>query len=336
MFFDLAFVSGALIVIGVMIYVILDGFDLGVGILFPFAKSREQRDRMINTIAPFWDGNETWLILGGAVLFAAFPAAYAIALPAFYIPIFLLLFALVFRGVAFEFRIKANRSKRIWSAAFFVGSFLAAFTQGMLLGGVIEGIQVTNFRFSGGAFDWLSPFSIVTGFALVAGYALLGAGWLVMKSTGSVQEQARRYGQIALALVLLFMLAISILTPYYHEAVYQRWFLNWERFLLLSPIPLAGLISAFFIWCGFRKRAQEKSAFFWSIILFLTNYIGLVISLWPYVIPPSLTIWDIAAPFSSQVFTLIVVALTLPMVIGYTIYAYYVFRGKIDQANHYE
>ena len=323
---DLPLVAAGVIAFGIIMYVLLDGFDLGVGILFPAARSEADRDWMIATIAPVWDGNETWLILGGAVLFAAFPTAYAVALPALYLPIMLLLFALIFRGVAFEFRAKAVTSKHIWTKAFCGGSLVAAFAQGLLLGGLIEGVTVADRQFAGGAFDWLTPFSVLTGVAVICGYGLLGATWLVAKTGDGLQADARRWSRILLVLVAGFMAVVSIATPLMHESIAERWFADWHL-LYLSPVPLTAAAVSLALWIGLG-RDWVRPVFFLAAALFLLGYLGLVISLWPAIVPPTLTIHSAAAPASSLIFVLTAVAITLPMVLGYTAYAYWVFRGK--------
>lgn len=328
---DLTLVSAAVIVFGVIVYVILDGFDLGVGILFPFAAHGGQRDVMMNSIAPFWDGNETWLILGGAVLFAAFPLAYAVALPAFYIPVMALLFALIFRGVAFEFRAKA-RGKRIWDAAFAFGSTLAAFAQGVLLGALVSGVTVEGRSFAGGPFDWLTPVAVAAGFGVVAGYGLLGATWLVLKTEGGLQAWARRASRFLVPAVLMFMGLVSLITPLTRPEIAERWF-GGMNLLYLSPVPVLTLLVAALLWHGAARH--ERSPFYLAILLFLFGYLGVGISLWPNIVPPSISIYDAAAPRSSQVFVLIAVAVTLPMVFVYTWYAYRVFRGKVSAEGGY-
>ena len=324
---DLALVSAAVIALGVLVYIVLDGFDLGVGILFALSPDAEARATMMNSIAPVWDGNETWLILGGAMLFAAFPLAYAVALPAFYIPLMLMLMALVFRGVSFELRFKAA-NPRPWDFAFAIGSTVAAFMQGAMLGGLVAGIKVENNAFAGGPFDWLTPLSIVAGLGVVAGYALLGACWLVLKTEGALQARARRWGRWLVAAVLIAMGVVSVITPLEHAEVAQRWF-GGLNFLYLAPVPAAAAIAAFVLWRGLGS-GWEHAPFFLAALLFILGYAGIAISLWPYIVPYALTIWRAAAPPSSQVFTLVGAAITLPMIAAYTIYAYRVFRGKVS------
>lgn len=330
---DLTLILAGVIVFGVGAYVILDGFDLGVGILFPLMPDEAARDTAIASIAPIWDGNETWLILGGAVLFAAFPLAYAIALPAFYVPIMALLFALIFRGVAFEFRIKARTTRRWWNRAFSMGSTLAAFSQGLLLGGLLEGVKIEGRSFAGGPFDWLTPFSVVTGLGVVGGYALLGATWLNLKTEGTLRDFARRAARYSLAASLLVLAVVSIYTPLKFPQIAERWFgdMHW---LSLSPVPIATAVVAISLYRELRAGAHY-APFFYAIALFTLGYIGIGISLWPHIVPPSLTVYQAAAPATSQGFVLVALAFSLPMVLIYTAYAYWVFRGKIKPGAAY-
>ncbi len=329
---DLALVSAGVIALGVLVYIVLDGFDLGIGVLFAVAPDAEARATMMNSVAPVWDGNETWLILGGAVLFAAFPLAYAVALPALYIPLMLMLFALIFRGVSFELRFKAE-NPRPWDFAFGIGSTVAAFMQGALLGGLVAGIKVENNAFAGGAFDWLTPLAIAAGLGVVAGYALLGACWLVLKTEGALQAKARIWGRWLTAAVLVAMGVVSLITPLDHPQVAARWF-GGLNFLYLAPVPAAAAFVAFILWRGLGRAPSpgwgERAPFFLATLLFLLGYAGIAISLWPYIVPYRLSIWAAAAPPASQVFTLIGAAVALPMVAVYTIYAYRVFRGKVS------
>lgn len=330
---DLVIVSGGVIAAAILMYVVLDGFDLGVGILFPFAPDDRARSIMMNSIAPVWDGNETWLILGGGGLLVFFPLAYSIALPAFYLPVMALLFALIFRGVAFEFRHSAHTSKYIWDRAFFGGSLAAAFIQGVLAGALIQGVTIENGHFAGGIFDWLSAFSILTGLGAVSGYGLLGATWLVIKTEDSVQAWARRAAMVLGGGMLIAMLAVSILTPLLQPLIAERWFGGLNA-LYLAPVPLTALIVAGLLYYALIAE-REILPFLCAIGLFLLSYAGLGISMWPNIIPPSLSIWDAAAPRSSLVFALIGVAITLPMVLFYTWYAYRVFSGKASEHGGY-
>lgn len=330
---DLTLLLAAVIVLGVGAYAILDGFDLGVGILFPLMPDETARDTAIASIAPVWDGNETWLILGGAVLFGAFPLAYSITLTAFYIPIMLLLFALIFRGVAFEFRIKAKATRGLWNHAFSVGSLLAAFAQGLLLGGLIEGVEIEGRRFVGGAVDWLTPFSICTGLGVVSGYALLGATWLNLKTEGCLQNFSRGAAQWSLFAALIALAIVSLYTPWKFPEIAERWF-GGSNWLTLSPVPIATSAIAVSIFRELRNRTHY-APFIYAIALFMLGYVGIGISLWPNIVPPSLTFYDAAAPATSQRFVLTALAFSLPMVMIYTAYAYWVFRGKIKPGAGY-
>ena len=328
----LPLIWAGIIGMAVAMYVILDGFDLGVGILFPFAKGNSERDQMINSIAPFWDGNETWLVLGGVGLLVAFPLAYAIVMPAMYLPVILMLLALVFRGVAFEFRV-VSAGKSLWNVAFAGGSTLAAFCQGAILGGMIQGIRVENNAFAGGAFDWATPFGLLCGCGVVAGYALLGATWLAMKTEGPVAEHARAQSKILLLAVLAAMAVVSLWTPLQIPRIAERWF-SLPNFFYLSPVPILTALAAFIAWRSLEKRAGAVP-FIASIALFLLGFLGLVISWFPYLVPPSLTIWDTAAAPSSQMFMLVGTLGLLPLTFGYTFYVYWLFRGKVRPGESY-
>ena len=325
-FVDLPLIWYGLITTAIFLYVILDGFDLGVGILFPFAPSNKCRDRMMNSIAPFWDGNETWLVLGGGGLFAAFPLAYAVLMPALYLPIILMLLGLVFRGVAFEFRFKAVTSKRIWDLAFHFGSLVATFSQGMVLGAFVQGIAVQGRNFDGGALDWLTPFSFLTGLALVCGYALLGATWLVMKTEDDTQVWARRTATIVLVFVGVFMAFVSLSMPVMKASIRELWF-SWPNILLLSPMPLLSAGMLVCLWRDLRSR-REFRPFLLSLGLFLMNYIGLGISTWPWLVPFEITFRQAAAAPESQSLLLVGTAVMLPLILAYVGYCYYIFRGK--------
>jgi len=319
----------ALIGTAVALYVILDGFDLGTGILFPSARDERERDQMMNSIAPFWDGNETWLVLGGGGLFAAFPHAYAIIMPALYLPVIVMLLALVFRGVSFEFRVVAVTSKRYWNFAFAAGSTLAAFCQGLILGGLIEGIKVENGAFAGGPLDWAKPFAVLCGFGVVAGYALLGATWLVMKTDGAVAERARRHAKLMLVAVLAFMAVVSLWTPFAIERIAARWF-SVPNIYFLWPVPLVTALVAWMAWRWLDAR-HDALPFLASIALFLLGYLGLVISTFPYLVPPVLTVWQAAAAPSSQIFLLLGTTFLLPIILGYYVFIYWLFHGKVRE-----
>lgn len=325
---DLPLIWFALIVTAVFLYVLLDGFDLGVGILFPFAPSDECRDRMMSSIAPFWDGNETWLVLGGGGLFAAFPLAYAILMPALYIPIILMLLGLIFRGVAFEFRFKAaGSSRRLWDLSFHFGSLAATFMQGVVLGAFVQGVKVKGRSFAGGPFDWLNAFSIMVGVALVCGYALLGATWVNMKTEAKTQEWARKSALYLFGFVALFMALVSVCMPLMNKDIRALWF-SMPNLLYLLPMPLLSLLLLFTLWRDLRAGGEYRP-FFLTLGLFLMNYIGLGISMWPYLVPFSVTFRQAAAAPESQSLMLVGTVFLLPLILGYTGYCYYIFRGKV-------
>jgi len=328
----LPLIWAGIIGMAVAMYVILDGFDLGIGILIPFAKDHAERDQMMTSIAPFWDGNETWLVLGGVGLLVAFPLAYAILMPALYLPVIVMLLALVFRGVAFEFRY-ISRGERLWLAAFCGGSTLAGFSQGVILGTLIAGIRVENGAFAGGAFDWVTPFAFTCGLGVVVGYALLGATWLVMKTEGPLAARARAQSKVLLLAVLAFMAAVSFWTPVAFPRIAERWF-SLPNFLYLWPVPLLTALTAFWAWWAL-ETGRDVVPFMASIGLFLLGYLGLVISTFPYLVPPSLTIWKTAAAPASQMFMLVGTLALLPLIFGYTAYVYWLFRGKVKPGEGY-
>ena len=328
MHLDLALIWAGLLAFAVLAYVVLDGFDLGVGILFPFMPEEKQRDEMMNSVAPVWDGNETWLVLGGGGLFAVFPLAYAIIMPALYAPVIALLLGLVFRGVAFEFRWKTQRGKFLWDGAFAAGSTLAAFSQGIALGALVQGIPVAGRAYAGGWWDWLTPFSLLTGVALVFGYALLGATWLIYKTQGQTQQRAYRFATIAAGATLAAIGIVSLWTPFLSDVFMQRWF-SWPRILFVTPVPALVALAAYVLFNGLRRR-HELSPFLASLALFVLCFIGLLISFFPYLVPTSVTLWEAAAPPSSLEFLLAGAAFLIPIILVYTAYSYWVFRGKIE------
>jgi len=323
----------AVIGIAVAMYVILDGFDLGIGILFPFARSERERDQMIGSIAPFWDGNETWLVLGGAGLLVAFPRAYAVLMPAVYLPVIVMLLALVLRGVAFEFRSVARTSKAWWNVAFAAGSALAGLCQGIVLGTLIVGIKVVDGAYAGGPFDWATPFSCLCGLGVVSGYGLLGATWLVVKTDGAVAERARRHATPLLLAVLGFMAVVSVWTPLAVPRIAARWF-SLPNILFLWPVPLATALAAYGAWHWLRS-GRELLPFVAAIALFGLGYLVLVISSFPYLVPPSLTIWQTAAAPPSQIFMLMGTLVLLPVILGYVVFVYWLFRGKVREGEGY-
>ena len=313
---------------GVLMYVLLDGFVLGLGILAPFAEDEHQLDHMMNTAAPIWDGNETWLVLGGAGLLAAFPKAYAVVLSALYLPVLLMLIALVFRGVAFEFRFKATRSKAAWGVAFSLGSLLAAFAQGVILGALVEGMPLQEGKYVGGAFDWFSPFSMLTGAAVVFGYALLGSTWLVLKTEGRLQAIARTMTRPLVLVVVVFMGLVSAWLPFLDSRLMARWF-EGGNFWWLAPVPLLVAANALALWRAAMREGRDTAPFVLTLCFFVLGFAGLVLGMWPYIVPPGLTLWQAASPPSSQGFVLAGLVVLLPAILGYTAWSYRVFRGKV-------
>lgn len=330
---DLPLIWAGVIAFGIFMYVVMDGFDLGIGILYPFFRDKEERDAMMNTVAPIWDGNETWLVLGGAGLFAAFPLAYSVVLTALYLPLVIMLIALIFRGVAFEFRFKAKRTRYVWDAAFIWGSIAATFAQGVVLGAFIEGIKVENRQFAGGAFDWLAPFPLFCGAGLVVGYAMLGCAWLLMKTEGRLQHKMYRLMLPLTCLLLLFISAVSIWTPLTQPAIAQRWFTLPNLFYFI-PVPTLVAVTVLGIVRAIQLK-KDKQPFVLTLALIALAYAGLAISLWPNIVPPSLSIWDASAPASSQAFALVGVTIMVPIILIYTAYSYYVFRGKVRVGEGY-
>jgi len=330
---DLAFIWAMILAFAVLAYVVLDGFDLGIGILFPFVRDEGERDVMMNSVAPVWDGNETWLVLGGGGLYAAFPLAYAILLPALYPLLIAMLLALIFRGVAFEFRFRSHRSRWIWNIGFAGGSIAAAFCQGVALGAFVQGIAVEGRAYAGGWYDWLSPFSLMTGVSLVCGYALLGAGWLVMKTEGALQEKLWRWIKPLGAVVIGCVVVVSIWTPLLDPEISARWF-SWPNILYVAPVPLLVFVTVIAGMRAVQKR-QDRQPFFLTIALFVLSYVGLGISVFPYVVPRAVTLGAAAAPDESLGFMLVGAVVLLPAILAYTGYAYWVFRGKIDPEEGY-
>jgi cytochrome d ubiquinol oxidase subunit II len=331
----LTLVWAGLIAFAVLAYVLLDGFDLGVGILFAVERRDEDRDVMVNSVAPVWDGNETWLVLGGGGLFAMFPLAYAVILPALYPAIIAMLLALVFRGVGFEFRFRAAtvRGRAWWDGAFLCGSTLAAFCQGLALGGLLQGIRVEDRVYAGGWWDWLTGFTVLCGVAVVFGYALQGACWLVWRTEGALQDRCRRHARVLAVVTLAFIVAVSVWTPMLDPIFMQRWF-TWPGILLTSPVPILVALVGWALWRGL-SQGRDLTPFLCTQAWFVLCYAGLGISLWPLIAPPGITIWDAAAPPSSQAFLLVGAVVLVPIILGYTGYAYWVFRGKVRPGMHY-
>ncbi|WP_118133227.1 cytochrome d ubiquinol oxidase subunit II [Oceanicella sp. SM1341] len=333
MLLELSFIWAGLIAFAVLAYVILDGFDLGVGILFPFVKGETHRDLMMNTVAPVWDGNETWLVLGGGGLFAVFPLAYATVMPALYAPIIAMLLGLIFRGVAFEFRWRTKRGKFLWDWAFAGGSMIATVAQGVALGALVQGIHIENRAYAGGWWDWFTPFSLLTGLALLVGYALLGATWLVMKTEGHVHDEARRFAWVTAVGTLLLIGAVSLWTPFKNEIYLQRWFaMPTAVFSLVVPLLVA--LCAWNLFTGL-KAGHDRRPFLSALAIFVLCFVGIGVSFYPWMVPPSLTIADAAAPDSSLAFLLVGSVVLIPIILAYTAYAYWVFRGKVREGEGY-
>jgi cytochrome d ubiquinol oxidase subunit II len=331
---DLPLAWALLIATAVFLYIVLDGFDLGIGILFPTARSATERDVMMNTIAPVWDGNETWLVLGGGGLYAVFPLAYSIIMPALYAPVMAMLFGLIFRGVVFEFRFKARPERRwVWDVAFFLGSLTAALAQGIILGALVQGIEVEGRAYAGGWLDWLTPFSLMTGVAVVVGYALLGATWLIWKCEGPMQAHFREKAAVIAMAMLAMIAVVSLWTPMLDDGFAARWF-GFPQILYTAPVPLMVLGLAVVLFRSLRGT-RDVVPFVASLGLFLVTYAGLGISLFPKIVPPSVTIWEAAAPESSLLFLFIGALVLLPMILGYTAYAYWIFRGKVRPGEGY-
>ena len=332
----LPYIWAALLALTVIIYVVLDGFDLGIGILFPFAESDQDRDVMMTSVAPVWDGNETWLVLGGGGLFAVFPKAYAALMPSVYMPVGFMLTALIFRGVAFEFRFSSSGVlRRFWDQAFHWGSIVAAFSQGLILGAMVQGIPLVDGRFSGGMFDWLTPFSFFTGCALVWAYVLLGSTWLIFKTDGRLSGWCRQIAGFAVIIVILSLAIVSFTVPLLDVVAAERWGLyypeiDWERLLPLIPLPLITAVCCWQLIRSLQDQSTVYKPFLYSILIFILAYAGLIISFYPYIVPYSLSIEDAAAAANAQGLLLAGAVVLLPVIMAYTIYVYWVFRGKVD------
>lgn len=329
---DLPLIWAVIIAFAVMMYVVMDGFDLGIGILFPFFPDKRDRDVMMNSVAPIWDGNETWMVLGGAGLFGAFPLAYSVILPALYLPLILMLIALIFRGIAFEFRFKSNRTKAWWDRAFTYGSILATFIQGAALGAFIQGFKVAERGYVGGAFDWLTPFAVFCGVALVGGYAMLGCGWLIWRTEGDLQARMfKLMPRIGLGVALCIAI-VSLWTPIAFPKISERWF--GPNIFFLWPVP-ALVLACVVLLVRAVKLKRDVQPFLLTLALFILSYLGLAISVWPNVVPPSITIWDASSPPESQGFLLVGMLFLIPIILFYTAYSYYVFRGKVGDDGYH-
>jgi len=332
---DLSLIWFVIIVFATLMYIVMDGFDLGIGILFPAIQDADDRDVMVNSVAPVWDGNETWLVLGGAALFGAFPLAYAVIIDALTIPLTLMLIGLIFRGVAFEFRFKATPAHRpFWDKAFIGGSVLATFTQGMVVGAVINGFTVSGRAFAGGPFDWFTPFNLFCGLGLVVAYAFLGATWLVMKSENPLQGRMRQVSKRLLLALLGIIAVISIWTPLSQPAIADRWFSLPNLFFLL-PVPVLVVVLGLWQWRSLSNPRSHHLPFVLTLGLIFLGFSGLGISIWPHIIPPSITLWQAAAPPQSQGFMLVGALFIIPIILVYTFWSYYVFRGKVQPGEGY-
>ena len=331
----LPIIWAVILVAAISIYVVLDGFDLGIGMLFALERHPDRRDVMVNTIAPVWDGNETWMVLGGATLYGVFPGAYSTLLPAFYLPIVFMLVALIFRGVAFEFRImtRGTGREKLWDFGFMAGSGIAAFCQGAILGGVVQGIRVVDGAFAGGSLDWLTPFSVLCGLSVMCGYALLGATWLVWRTTDVLEAACRKWAVWLAAGLFACIVAVSFWTPLLHAPYLRRW-TEWPNIVAVAPVPVLVVVLGGLLAMGLR-RGHTRVPFLCALGWFFLCLSGLGITVWPYAVPPGLTLWDVSSPPSSQFFQLVGTAVLLPIILTYTVYSYRVFRGKVTQADGY-
>ena len=330
---DFPIIWAGIIAFAVLMYVVLDGFDLGVGMLFAAERQKHDRDIMMNTVAPIWDGNETWLVMGGGGLFAVFPLAYATVLPALYMPIMIMLLALVFRGVAFEYRWRTNRWQTVWNRAFIMGSLVASLMQGIALGALVQGISITNRAYSGGWWDWLTPFSVLTGIAVAAGYMLLGATWLIYKLEGPLQERMRGRARWLAVATLGFIGIVSAITPFLNPVYFERWF-AWPAAGFSAIVPLLVGGAAWMLYTGLRDK-RDATPFLASLVLFILSFAGIGISFYPYIVPPALTIAEAAAPDKSLAFALVGAVILVPLILAYTAYSYWVFRGKMNPDEGY-
>ena len=330
---DLTIVWAGIIAFAIAAYVVMDGFDLGIGILFPRFAVGKERDMAMNSIAPVWDGNETWLVLGGGGLMAAFPLAYAIILPALYAPLIAMLLGLVLRGVAFEFRWRDPAHRAAWDVAFTAGSLIATLAQGITLGALLQGIEVSGRAYAGGWWDWMTPFSLLTGVGLVIGYALLGMCWLIMKTEGTVQDKAYALAKPLGVGLILAIIAVSAATPFLEGEYWRRWF-DFPGVIAAAQIPLATAVVTFLFFRALLKR-HEVTPFLYVLALFGLCLVGLAVSMFPDVIPGRVSIWDAAAPYDSQVFMLVGAVVLVPIILAYTAWAYWVFRGKVGEDGYH-
>jgi len=330
---DYALIWAILIAVSVFAYVALDGFDLGVALLFPWFKEEQDRDIMMNTVAPVWDGNETWLVLGGGGLLAVFPLAYAVLMPALYMPVIAMLLGLIFRGVAFEFRFKTKRGKPLWDFSFIIGSLVAALSQGIMLGAMLQGIKVEGRAYAGGWFDWLTPFTLFCGVAVVIGYMMLGATWLIMKTEGELQSRSYRAARKTAVGLVLCIAFVSAYLPWADDYIADRWF-SFPASIWLWSLPLTLALVTFGLLRSLRE-GQQGRPYLWGLGLFLVSFAGFAVSIFPYLVPRQITIWDAAAPDNSLIFLLVGAVILLPIIFAYTGYTYWVFRGKVNENSGY-
>jgi cytochrome d ubiquinol oxidase subunit II len=329
---DLIIIWSCLLALAIILYIVLDGFSLGIALLFPTTRNEKERDILVDSIAPVWDANQTWLVFAGGALFVAFPMIYGVLFSGLYIPLLTFIFGLIFRGVTFEFRANATQ-KGPWNKAFFLGSLFAVIAQGLTLGGILSGMKVTGGHFAGSPFDWLNPFSMMLSLALIAGYILLGSTYLIIKTTGAIQERAYRYAFWAAMTVLGFQILVTFWTPFHYPLALKNW-LSPPRIYFIWTFPVLGLV-AFYGLIKSLKARREILPFFSSVIFYFAGYLGLNASLYPYAIPPSITFQEAAAQQETLRFTLWGVIIVLPLVLGYTVYSYIVFRGKVEKTDQY-
>jgi cytochrome d ubiquinol oxidase subunit II len=329
---DLIIIWACLLGLAIILYVVLDGFSLGIALLFPTTRDEKERDILMDSIAPVWDANQTWLVFGGGALFVAFPMIYGVLFSGLYIPLLTFIFGLIFRGVTFEFRANATR-KGPWNMAFFLGSLVAVITQGLTLGGILSGTKVAGGHFAGGPFDWLNPFSIMVGIALIAGYILLGSTYLIIKTTGAIQDRAYGHAFRSALTVLGFQILVTIWTPFHYPSAMTNWF-SPPRIYFIWTFPMLGLVAFYGLIKSLRAR-REILPFVSSVIFFFAGYLGLIASIYPYAVPPSITFQEAAAQQETLRFTLWGVIIVLPLVLGYTVYSYTVFSGKVGKERYY-
>lgn len=340
---DLPHIWAVFIAIAVMLYVAFDGYDLGIGMLTAYAFSDQERNMMTATIEPFWDGNETWLVLGGGGLFAAFPLAYAILMPSFYLPILVMLAALIFRGVAFEFRHKAvrKRTQKFWNGAFAYGSLVATLSQGFILGGFIQGFTVEGRAFAGGTFDWFTPFSVLVALSMVAGYLLLGTTWLILKTEGELREGSIKWAKRSLIGTALGMALVSFATLSIDPRVTAKWgvsmaTIDFSKAVYMLPIPLACGGLMVWLWKDlFSKKSPDWRPYLLAVGIFLTGYVGLGVSIFPYIVPFEVTIWEAAARDNALMLLFVGAAVMLPIILAYTAYVHSLFWGKVKEGDGY-